>query len=87
LIKLIVLSLFIFPVEQITFPDYAAVLSVKTYLHMCGLKFTTVLRTNAADMSPSGKNSINKEVCGENATQMHYLETIFVGKDKIIQLS
>lgn len=58
LIKLIVLSLFIFPVEQITFPDYAAVLSVKTYLHMCGLKFTTVLRTNAADMSPSGKNSI-----------------------------
>lgn len=41
--------------EQVTFPDYAACLSVKTYLHMCGLKFTTELRVNAEAMSPSGK--------------------------------
>ncbi|WAR05174.1 MTX2-like protein [Mya arenaria] len=42
-------------VEQITFPDYAACLSVKTYLHMCGLNFTTELKINAEEMSPSGK--------------------------------
>jgi hypothetical protein len=47
------ISMFI--VEQITFPDYAACLSVKTYLHMCGLKFTTELKINAEEMSPSGK--------------------------------
>lgn len=41
-------------VEQITFPDYAACLGVKTFLHMCGLQFTTELRVNAEEMSPSG---------------------------------
>lgn len=41
--------------EQVTFPDYAACLSVKAFLHMCGLKFTTELRVNAEAMSPSGK--------------------------------
>ncbi|XP_052804251.1 metaxin-2-like [Mya arenaria] len=44
-----------YQVEQITFPDYAACLSVKTYLHMCGLNFTTELKINAEEMSPSGK--------------------------------
>lgn len=44
-----------YQVEQITFPDYAACLSVKTYLHMCGLKFTTELKVNAEEMSPSGR--------------------------------
>lgn len=46
--------------EQIVFPDYASCLSVKTFLHMCGLKFGVELRTNAEEMSPSGKN---KAVC------------------------
>lgn len=44
-----------YQVEQITFPDYAACLSVKTFLHMCGLKFTTELKINAEQMSPSGR--------------------------------
>ncbi|KAL3835913.1 hypothetical protein ACJMK2_021374 [Sinanodonta woodiana] len=44
-----------YQVEQITFPDYAACLSIKTLLHMCGLKFKVELRANAEEMSPSGK--------------------------------
>ena len=44
-----------FLAEQITFPDYAACLSVKTYLNMCGLTFTTEPKINAEAMSPSGK--------------------------------
>ncbi|XP_067685748.1 metaxin-2-like [Haliotis asinina] len=44
-----------YQVEQITFPDYAQCLSVKTFLHMCGLNFNVELRTNAEEMSPSGK--------------------------------
>ncbi|KAL5011143.1 hypothetical protein ScPMuIL_013448 [Solemya velum] len=44
-----------YPNEQIVFPDYASCLSVKTFLHMCGLKFGVELRTNAEEMSPSGK--------------------------------
>ncbi|XP_050406650.1 metaxin-2 [Patella vulgata] len=44
-----------YQVEQITFPDYANCLSVKTFLHMCGLEFHTEVRTNAEEMSPSGK--------------------------------
>ncbi|KAL4229307.1 Metaxin-2 [Mactra antiquata] len=44
-----------YQVEQITFPDYAACLSVKTFLHMCGLQFTTELKVNAEEMSPSGR--------------------------------
>ena len=42
--------------EQVTFPDYAACLSVKAFLHMCGLKFTTELRVNTEAMSPSGNS-------------------------------
>ncbi|KAH3703854.1 metaxin-2-like [Dreissena polymorpha] len=41
--------------EQITFPDYAASLSVKTFLYMCGLEFSTVPKINAEEMSPSGR--------------------------------
>ncbi|KAK7477013.1 hypothetical protein BaRGS_00026268 [Batillaria attramentaria] len=41
--------------EQITFPDYANCLSVKTFLYMCGLDFRVEVRTNAEEMSPSGK--------------------------------
>jgi hypothetical protein len=41
-------------VEQITFPDYANCLAVKTFLHMCGLDFKVEVRTNAEEMSPSG---------------------------------
>lgn len=44
-----------YQVEQITFPDYAACLSVKTFLHMAGLKFSTELKVNAEEMSPSGR--------------------------------
>ncbi|ESP02991.1 hypothetical protein LOTGIDRAFT_185769 [Lottia gigantea] len=44
-----------YQVEQITFPDYATCLSVKTFLHMCSLDFHTELRINAEEMSPSGK--------------------------------
>ena len=46
----------LFTAEQVTFPDYAACLSVKTFLHMCGLKFTTEPRVNAEAMSPSGNS-------------------------------
>ncbi|KAK7092809.1 metaxin-2-like isoform X2 [Littorina saxatilis] len=41
--------------EQITFPDYAHCLSVKTFLYMCGLDFRVEQKTNAEEMSPSGK--------------------------------
>ncbi|KAL8603288.1 hypothetical protein ACOMHN_017403 [Nucella lapillus] len=44
-----------YQVEQITFPDYANCLSVKTFLYMCGLDFRVEVRTNAEEMSPSGK--------------------------------
>ncbi|XP_069112276.1 metaxin-2-like isoform X1 [Argopecten irradians] len=44
-----------YQVEQITLPDQAACLSVKTFLHMCGLNYREELRTNAEEMSPSGK--------------------------------
>ncbi|XP_041371653.1 metaxin-2-like isoform X2 [Gigantopelta aegis] len=44
-----------YQVDQITFPDYANCLSVKTFLHMCGLNFQVELRANAEEMSPSGK--------------------------------
>ena len=42
--------------EQITFPDYANTLSVKTFLHMCGLDFQVEVKTNAEEMSPSGES-------------------------------
>lgn len=45
----------LFSVEQITLPDHASCLSVKTFLHMCGLKYIEELRTNAEEMSPSGR--------------------------------
>ena len=60
--------------EQITFPDYAACLSVKTFLHMCGLNFTTELRVNAEAMSPSGKNDL-----GDNCFQNFHLGMYIVG--------
>ncbi|XP_025081781.1 metaxin-2-like isoform X2 [Pomacea canaliculata] len=41
--------------EQITFPDSANCLSVKAFLYMCGLNFQVELKTNAEEMSPSGK--------------------------------
>ncbi|CAL1541716.1 unnamed protein product [Lymnaea stagnalis] len=44
-----------YQVEQITLPDYAQCLAVETFLHMCGLKFRVEQRTNAEEMSPSGR--------------------------------
>lgn len=44
-----------YQVEQITFPDYANCLAVKTFMHMCGLDFRVEVKTNAEEMSPSGK--------------------------------
>ncbi|CAG5120972.1 unnamed protein product [Candidula unifasciata] len=44
-----------YQVEQITLPDYAQCLAVETFLHMCGLRFRVEQRTNAEEMSPSGK--------------------------------
>ncbi|CAE1276714.1 MTX [Acanthosepion pharaonis] len=44
-----------YEVEQILLPDSANCLSVKTFLHMCGLNFNLELRVNAEEMSPSGK--------------------------------
>ncbi|XP_059179024.1 metaxin-2-like [Physella acuta] len=44
-----------YQLEQITLPDYAQCLAVETFLHMCGLKFRVEQRTNAEEMSPSGK--------------------------------
>merc|ERR1719422_1999830 len=44
-----------YQVEQITLPDYAQCLAVRTFLHMNGLRFRVEQRTNAEEMSPSGK--------------------------------
>ncbi|XP_022336981.2 metaxin-2-like [Crassostrea virginica] len=40
--------------EQIILPDQANCLAVQTFLKMCNLPFTSELRTNAEEMSPSG---------------------------------
>lgn len=44
-----------YQVQQMTLPDNASCLSVKTFLNMSGLKYSLELRTNAEEMSPSGK--------------------------------
>ncbi|GFR76243.1 metaxin-2 [Elysia marginata] len=44
-----------YQVEQITLPDYAQCLAVEAFLRMSGLVFRIEQRTNAADMSPTGK--------------------------------
>ncbi|KAK3781593.1 hypothetical protein RRG08_006989 [Elysia crispata] len=44
-----------YQVEQITLPDYAQCLAVEAFLRMSGLNFRVEQRTNAADMSPTGK--------------------------------
>ncbi|CAH1773806.1 unnamed protein product [Owenia fusiformis] len=40
--------------KQILLPDAASCVSVRTFLNMCGLKYTVELRNNAENMSPSG---------------------------------
>ena len=42
-------------VEQILLPDNATCLAVQAFLHMAGLDFTIEMRSNAENMSPSGK--------------------------------
>ncbi|RUS68743.1 hypothetical protein EGW08_023494 [Elysia chlorotica] len=44
-----------YQVEQITLPDYAQCLAVEAFLRMTGIIFRVEQRTNAAEMSPSGK--------------------------------
>merc|ERR1719394_1577035 len=44
-----------YQVEQITLPDYAQCLAVRTFLHMNGLRFRVDQRSNVEEMSPSGK--------------------------------
>ena len=41
--------------EQILLPDNANCLSVQAFLHMCRLGFTIQMRSNAEQMSPSGR--------------------------------
>ncbi|XP_070541605.1 metaxin-2-like isoform X2 [Ptychodera flava] len=44
-----------YEVQQILLPETAQSLAVKTFLSMCGIKYQLELRTNAEQMSPSGK--------------------------------
>lgn len=44
-----------YQVEQVTLPDYSNCLAVRTFLSMSGLKFDLQLKTNAEEMSPSGR--------------------------------
>ena len=44
-----------YQVEQVTLPDYSNCLAVRTFLNMCGLNYDLQLRTNAEEMSPSGR--------------------------------
>lgn len=44
-----------YEVEQVLLPDNAACLSVQAFLHMAGLDFTIEMRSNAENMSPSGR--------------------------------
>lgn len=44
-----------YQVEQITLPDYAQCLAAEAFLRMCALLFRVEQRTNAAEMSPTGK--------------------------------
>ncbi|GFS04274.1 metaxin-2 [Elysia marginata] len=41
--------------EQITLPDCTQCLAVEAFLRMCGLRFNVKCKTNAEEMSPSGK--------------------------------
>jgi len=41
--------------EQILLPDNATSLAVQAFLHMCKLDFTIEMRSNAENMSPSGR--------------------------------
>ncbi len=45
----------LFPEGQVLLPDFAQCLSVKAFLSMCNLPFSTVSKTNAHNMSPSGE--------------------------------
>jgi len=44
-----------YEVEQILLPDSATCLAVQAFLHMCHLDFTIEMRSNAENMSPSGR--------------------------------
>jgi len=44
-----------YEVEQVLLPDNASCLAVQAFLHMAGLDFTIEMRSNAENMSPSGK--------------------------------
>lgn len=44
-----------YEVEQITMPDFANCLSIRTYLNMLNLKYQTEFKSNAEFMSPSGE--------------------------------
>ena len=44
-----------YEVEQILLPDNSSCLAVQAFLHMCNLDFTIEMRSNAENMSPSGK--------------------------------
>lgn len=41
--------------DQTLLPDHAHSLAVEAFLRMCSLEYAVVERTNAADMSPSGR--------------------------------
>ena len=47
-----------YEVEQILLNDNANCLAVQAFLHMLNLDFTVEMRTNAEQMSPSGKLSV-----------------------------
>ena len=44
-----------YELEQILLPDNATCLAVQAFLHMCNLDFTIEMRSNAENMSPSGR--------------------------------
>jgi metaxin len=44
-----------YEVEQILLPDNASTLAVQAFLHMAGLDFVVEMRSNAEEMSPSGR--------------------------------
>lgn len=44
-----------FETEQILLPDNASCLAVQAFLKMCNLKYEVVYKSNAEDMSPSGR--------------------------------
>ncbi|XP_023329232.1 metaxin-2 [Eurytemora carolleeae] len=44
-----------YEVEQILLPDNASTMAVQAFLHMAGLDFVVEMRSNAEEMSPSGR--------------------------------